>query len=135
MDALVAQFIAAEAVLSEDARSVDFEIMLDEFTTYAVAHGYNGDIDVWSVVQALAKCNVPLSSWCGDEMGFSNVTLKGSLLKWIKQQELNKLEEAAKAEARAKRKKTTTKCRKTTTKRMVIVESDQGENDDESIHS
>ena len=135
MDSLVAQFITDEATWSEDARSTEFETMMHEFTTYAVAHGYDGDIDVWSVVQALAKCNVPLSSWCSDEMGFSNVTLKGTLLKWIKQQELNRIEEASKAEAKAKRKKTTTKCRKTTTKRKVIVESDQGENDDESIHS
>lgn len=132
MDALVAQFLAEEAVVSDEARSTEFDVMLREIKDYAVRNGYTAPLDPWEVVQALSKSGVKLSSWCGDEYGFGNVSLKGALLEWLKKQELEKLEEAAKAEAKAARKRT---ARKTTSKRKVVVKAESEIDNDDSIHS
>ena len=129
MDALVAQLLANEAVVSDEARSTEFDIMMREVKAFAERNGYTEPLDPWEVVQALSKHDVKLSSWCGDEYGFSNVSLRGALLEWMKKQEIEKLEEIAKAEAKALRKKTV---RRTTSKRKVVVKSDDG-NDDDSM--
>ena len=131
MNALVSDFLREEAIICDESRTTEFDVMLSQLNDYALRNRYVDPIDPWEAVQALARCGVKLSSWMGEEFGFGNVSLKGVLLEWMKKQQLEKLEEQAKAEAKAARKKTTK--RKTTTKRKVTVSPSPFSDEEETV--